>query len=390
MTQQTEQRIVERPRFSDQEHDRRTQAIARLMEERSLMALVVYGTAGFGGAVHYLSDYIPRQPTWLVVSPDQPPTMFLHFVNHVPNTSEISIIDDIRCYWPSAVDAVSGELVKRTAGTGRIGVVGSGAALPYGQLSALERQFSGCEFIDITREINDLRWIRSKEEVARIRMSGSITDAACEYLAENLHSGLTELDAKAILCSSFIPKGGDEGIIYLSSTDMNNPDRMSPWQFPGYRVIGDGHAVITEITINYFGYGGQIHRPFAVGTGPTALYKELFDVAVTCFDKIRSVLRNGATSEEVRDAAMVVQDRDFQLFDSVVHGETGRNPELGSSGSNHTFEPWTFRTGQVAIIQPNPVTRDGKAGLQAGCAVLIEDDRATPLHGYPLQFPVCG
>jgi Xaa-Pro dipeptidase len=381
---------AERPSFTAAEHARRRDAVGRLLKDRDLDALAVYGTGAYTGPVHYLSDYIPRQPTWLVLSPDQPPALFLHFVNHIPNTLAISNVEDVRCYWPSAVDAVSAELIARGAEGRRVGVVGMPAAVPYGQMVGLRRRLPGCEFVDVTSELNQLRWIRGEEEIERIRRSGAIIDAACADLAAGLRPGLTELDAKSMLHASFVPKGGDEGIIFISSTDMNAPDRKSPWQFPGHRVIGDGHVVITEITINYHGYGGQGHRPFAVGTPPTPLYRELFDVAVTCFDRVLAVLRDGATAEAVRDAAQVVQDRDFVLFDSVLHGETGRNPELGSSGSDHTFEPWTFRAGQVMVVQPNPVTRDGRAGLQAGCAVLIEKDGATPLHGYPLLFPECG
>src|SRR5690606_31880285 len=143
-------------------------------------------------------------------------------------------------------------------------------------------------------------------------------------------------------------------------------------------------VLISEITLNFFGYGGQIHRPFAIGQEPDDTYRRLFDVAVECFDSVRSGLRAGATAEEVVAAGRVVEERGFRLFDSLLHGETGRNPELGSSGSDHTFEPWTFRAGQMMILQPNPATLDGAAGLQAGCALLIEDDGATPLHGYPL------
>jgi Xaa-Pro aminopeptidase len=380
---------VERPAFSAAEHVRRHEAVGRLLEEHDLGALVVYGAAGFVGPVHYLSDYPPRQPTWLVISPDRPPTLFLHFVNHIPNTSAISTVDDVRCYWPSAVDAVSAELIARGAGERRVGVVGLPTAMPYGQAAELGRRLGG-ELVDVGADLNRLRWIRSEEEIARIRRSGAIIDTACEDLAAQLRPGLTELDAKAILHGSFVPKGGEEGIIFISGTDMNDPDRRSPWQFPGHRVIGNGHVLITEITINYHGYGAQGHRPFAVGTPPTPLYRELFDVAATCFDRIVAVLRDGATAAEVREAALVVQDRDFLLFDSVLHGETGRNPELGSSGSEHTFEPWTFRAGQVMVVQPNPMTRDGRAGLQAGAAVLIEKDGATPLHGYPLRFHECG
>lgn len=381
---------VDRPVFTHAERQRRRVAVERLLDEHELRALVVYGCAGFPGPVHYLSEFISRQPTWLVVSNGRPPTLLLHFVNHVPTARALSTVDDVRCYWPSAGAAVAEEVIRRGAERGRIGVVGAGTAIPHGQLEALRAHLPRCEFVDITGAYNHVRWIRSGEEVERLKLSGAMIDRACDRLAAELRPGVTELDAKAVLHASFVPEGGEEGIIFISSTDMSAPDRKSPWQFPTHRLIGSGYALITEITVTYYGYGAQIHRPFAVGAAPNPLYRELFEVAEACFERVLGVLRDGASTGEVQEAARVVEDRDFMLFDSVLHGEGGKNPELGAAGSDHAFEPWTFREGQVMIIQPNPATRDGRAGLQAGCAVRVGAQSATPLHGYPLRFPVCG
>jgi len=379
-----------RPRFSDAEHARRRAALAAIMAEKRLDAVVVYGSGAMPGPVHWITEYIPRMPTWLIVSPERPDTLFLHFVNHVPNTLAITTLEDVRCYWPSAVDAVSGELAARVGATARVGVVGSLSAIPYGQLTALKAALPGVELVDVTRDVNEVRWIRSPEEIERIRISGRIMEEASAALVERLRPGMTELDARAIVHSVFLPYGAEEGIIYLAATSMDAPDRRSPWQHPSFRTLHRGDVLISEITLNYFGYGGQIHRPFAIGTAPNATYRALFDVALECFDAVRGVLRAGATSEDVVEAGRVVERRGFRLFDSLLHGETGRSPELGSSGSDHAFEPWTFRAGQMVVLQPNPVTEDGSAGLQAGCALLVEEDGATPLHGYPLSFPVCG
>jgi hypothetical protein len=44
----------------------------------------------------------------------------------------------------------------------------------------------------------------------------------------------------------------------------------------------------------------------------------------------------------------------------------------------------------VHIIQPNPITRDFRAGLQLGAAVIVKPNGGEPLHNYPFKFPVCG
>jgi hypothetical protein len=101
-------------------------------------------------------------------------------------------------------------------------------------------------------------------------------------------------------------------------------------------------------------------------------------------------MRAGATSRDVVAAADVISERGLTVFDSVVHGEAGRNPELGTTASPHTLEPWTFEEDQVMVIQPNPITLDQRAGLQLGAAVRVTAGAAEPLHDYPFKFPVCG
>ena len=79
---------------------------------------------------------------------------------------------------------------------------------------------------------------------------------------------------------------------------MDEPDRFVPWQRATERVLETGSVVITELTMSY-GLSTQIHRPFAVGREPSALYRKLFDVALECYENVKSICRPGVTSEEL-------------------------------------------------------------------------------------------
>ena len=45
-----------------------------------------------------------------------------------------------------------------------------------------------------------------------------------------------------------------------------------------------------------------------------------------------------------------------------------------------------FRAGMTVVIQPNVVTRDGKAGVQTGEMVLITQDGIERMHAVPSGF----
>ena len=45
-----------------------------------------------------------------------------------------------------------------------------------------------------------------------------------------------------------------------------------------------------------------------------------------------------------------------------------------------------FRAGQTVVIQPNVMTRDGKAGVQTGEMVVITENGIERLHSIPRGF----
>lgn len=146
---------------------------------------------------------------------------------------------------------------------------------------------------------------------------------------------------------------------------------------------------ITEITVKYWSYGAQIHRPFAIGTKPTRLYQKLFDVALECYERVSRALKPAASTKDILNVASIIEEG-FSVYDSLVHGEAGASPELGTLGSAHPKEPFTFKENMVIVIQPNPITRDLKAGLHLGAATVVTPSGAGCLHNYPFKFPVCG
>lgn len=378
------------PRFSDGELRRRLGLVRELMAAQGVEALLLHGGPSATGPVHYLSGYLPIRPTWMVFQPDEPSTLFLHFHNHVPNALELGVVEDVRSYWPSAPGAVAEELRRRGLDRARVGVVGLATSIPHGQFEELRRLLPEAELTDLGRGLDRIRWVRSEEELAWLRRSAELTDRACELLEARIRPGLTEHDLVAAVHEAFLPKGGQAALHFLAATSMTEPDRFVPWQFPTSRSLRKGDVVITEITVSWWGYGAQIHRPFAVAAEPTERYLELYETAHECFQRVRSALRPGATSQDAVAAAEVITRRGFTVFDSVVHGEGGRNPELGTKASAHTLEPWTFEENQVMVIQPNPVDLDHRAGLQLGCAVRVAPGGAEPLHRYPFKFAVCG
>jgi Xaa-Pro aminopeptidase len=123
-----------------------------------------------------------------------------------------------------------------------------------------------------------------------------------------------------------------------------------------------------------------------VDAEPTPLYRELHAAADAAFDAICGVIRDGATPAEVIEAAHVIEDGGFTIYDDLVHGYGGGYlpPILGSSSRmNEPLPDMTFQKGMTVVVQPNVITPDESAGVQTGGLVLVTEDGVEQLQSAP-------
>lgn len=376
------------PHFSETEYGRRYAAIRAAMQKDNIEAILIAGARG-SSEISYLANYLPQSPCWLLFPRAGDATVFIHFFNHQPCAKAQSIIDDVRWYGPAPMPTIVAAINQRGLAKSKIGLV-SMRAMAYGHVTELQKQFPAAEFVEFGPQFGRIRRVRSEEELVYLRKSGYLTDLACEALENNLRAGLTEQEVLAIVYGAYIKQGGDPGIHFIATTNMNHPDRFVPWQRQTSRVLAKGSVVITELTVSYWGYSTQIHRPFAISQEPTATYRKLFDAAYECYESVRKICKPGTTSEQIVAATAAIEANGFTSYDSVFHGEAGKAPELGTQSAAHPLEKWTLEENMVHVIQPNPITKDGTAGLQLGAAVVVKPGGGEALHNYPFKFPVCG
>jgi Xaa-Pro aminopeptidase len=110
------------PRFTDEEYARRYRAIREAMQRENLDAILISGARG-SSEVHYLSNYLAQSPCWLLFPREGAPTVFIHFFNHQPCAKAQSVIEDVRWYGPSPIEAIVEEIRRRDLAQRKIGIV---------------------------------------------------------------------------------------------------------------------------------------------------------------------------------------------------------------------------------------------------------------------------
>lgn len=369
------------PAFSPSEMRRRRQALEAVIAESGVDRVVVYGANGAGTAVQWLTGWPVTREAAVVVGPSEQDTMFVQFYNHLPLARQIATSADVRWGGESTIDSAVDELCRRGGERQRIGVIGP---LPFTGAAVLSARAAAV--VDLGPQYTRLRLVKSDEELEWMRAGARLSDAGMLILGEHLRSGLTEHDLADVVERAYVPRGGATQIHYFGVTSMTAPDRCVPAQFTSGRRVEPGDAVTLELSAHHWGYAGQVLRTFAVEADPTPLFRDLHDVADAAFDAVVGTLRDGATPQEVVDAAGVIEEAGFTTWDDLVHGYGGGYlpPVLGSrSRPAGPLPPLTFAAGMTVVVQPNVVTRDGTAGVQTGELVVVTPHGAESLHDVP-------
>jgi Xaa-Pro dipeptidase len=372
------------PRFSDAEMARRREAIEHLLQESGLGHLVFCGANRFGSAVQWLTGWPVTTEAVGVFTPGLPDAMFVQHVNHAPLAQKIAARAEVAWGGGSSIGAAIAVLERCGAQNGRVGVIGP---MTFEQHATLSGRFG--MIANLNRAYIKLRQVKSAEEIDWMRIGAALTDRGMLALRDNLRPDLSERQLGDIVERAYVPFGGTTVIHFIGVTAMNNPSLGVPTQFAGNRKVVSGDVVFAEISAAFWDHPGQLLRSFAVGTEPTPLYRDLHAAADAAFDAVAAVLKDGALPREVIEAARVIEDAGFTIIDDLLHGYGGGYlpPVLGSKSRPSAHVPdEPFRAGMIVVIQPNVVTRDGKAGVQTGEMVLITDAGIERFHSIPRGF----
>ena len=282
---------------------------------------------------------------------------------------------------PRAVTTALDLIAARGGLPDRIGLAG---ALPFDQYQVLAGQVS--EVVDLNPACTGLRLVKSGEEVAALRRGAALSDAAIAALAQALRPGTTDHEVLASVEQAYVSRGGLHHIHYVGITPMDDPALSVPAQWPTGRRVRPGDVVTCEISAAAVpDYPGQILRTFTVGAPPTALYSELHSVAAAAFDAVAAKLVPGTPARDLAAAAAVIQQAGFTGIDDLVHGFGGGYlpPVIAAPGRQVPVPDFVLAAGMTVVVQPNVVTRDGRAGVQTGELLLVTNDGPERLHDFP-------
>jgi Xaa-Pro dipeptidase len=374
-------------RFSVAEYERRFASVRENMRAAGLDALIVYAAGHTWQNLFYLSNHRELSTCFLVVPLDSDPVLVPGAFPHLQTTRKCSTVPDIRYGGgPRAFPIIRQVLDERGLLKGRIGLVhgdfGGGApGMPKTQYDSLLAALPEAEFIDAVPTIQNLRRIKSAEEIDILRLSAKMTDVSLDLVIDAIRPGMTELDIASIIAGG---PGFAPSLLVGSTSMLSNPQLVSPSPRPGSRVLQRGDIVMLEFSKGICGYAGQLHATIALGP-PSDEFASFHRMADGMYAAIVGKLRAGLHSSEIAAIGKPIDDNGLVAGNPLTHGYALHiEPFWYVSNPGHpiygAMPSFTFEAGACMTVEPNPALPDGSIGGTAGGMVIVTENGVEELH----------
>jgi len=385
------------PRFSDGEYKRRFAAVRAEMERNGLDAIIAAGDSAFRFSnhanVHWLTNWLDPYAAYAVITRDHDPILIISNPLYLHTARRASVAKEVHgVYTPGKT--MGERLIELGFGKGRIGLAGvrnvGRASMAFEHQRELVATMPDASFADALDVMQEARRIKSAEEIVWFEKGAEFTDRTIDAIKAHLRAGIPEYELSAHIHQSFLGDAGGLMFHFLGATPMDAPELIFPWQYPSTRVMRRGDVLLTEISVGYWGYAGQIQRAFTVDAEPTKEFRQLYDTAAEAYERIFEVLKPGNTHEDILEAASIIEKRGYKTLDVLIHGwgitiEPPR-ADLSCAMIKRECLPFTVEENMLFVIQPHIISADEKRGVQVGNLVAIEKSGARSLQKSPMEF----
>jgi Xaa-Pro dipeptidase len=224
----------------------------------------------------------------------------------------------------------------------------------------MQARFTNAGQVSATYFVEELRRVKSPDEIDRIREAGELSDRGYQYFAQVAEIGMTEYELVAEV-EAFLKSNGAEDNFMLIASGGTEVVGMKP---PTERKLQEGDSVTTELTPQIDGYWAQICRTLVIGE-PNAKQREAFSIFAEARQAAEDLLKPGVN---IADVARVQND----VFRKFGYGEYTGSKYTRVRGHNLGLHP-----------DENPyVLEDVNYIVKEGMVVIAHPNTYLPLSGY--------
>jgi Xaa-Pro aminopeptidase len=335
--------------------------VRRRMQEKGIDCMIATSREN----VFYSSGVwagIPLRLVPVIIPLDKDPVILVH-----PSGSgageDITVrkttwIKDVRTYqggeWAPLLvwDAIKNVLIEKDLKKSTIGLEIfdiAGASYEYIQKQLPSAKFIGCELI-----FDELRSIKSEEELRLLTNANMSTAKALSHAFEMTSSGSTEIQMARNIMELILNYGANR-INFLTLAAGSNI--MEPHHTPSDYKIKEGDMVHVDVGGIWNGYGSDISRMAVVGK-PTVEQNKAYEVIIKQMWDTAEAMQNGVTVLDVHKVAKrSYESQGFEYPRFFIGHSTGlRGHEHPFIGSFHG--QWILKPNMFFQLEPSHVASE--------------------------------
>jgi Xaa-Pro dipeptidase len=385
------------PTFSMRERDRRWSLLRAAMKQANFDALIALPHEGhwdqFGCDTRYITQICGTQTeVGCVVPLEADVTAVVRGENEIEWWGlATDWVTDIRPSRRSYGEPVIERLKEVRAE--RVGVVAlSGmvrapeGVVPWGTFEKIRTALPNVKFANATDVMQEVRSVKSAEEVSFIEKAAEIIGHANEVLIQHAKVGVGEHELIAEMLREVVRRGGEPITMMLFGT--GGPE--VPWAQRVFttRKLKAGDLINTEVEGKYAGYIAQALQPISLGPKPKELEK-IFDATKVIFDRMLKFLKPGINfGAVVKFYQDEVAAADYEPDGALMHGRgLGEDaPMLWGARKDFPEKDQLLKEGHVFILKPACKQGFMRDSIRAGDTVAIEASGARRLGKRDLTF----
>ena len=343
------------------------------MREEGLKALVLFSQVQlrYSGAVRYISNYhLPTRREYLVFPLDGDPVFIGCTLGHIFFAKETSWIKDVRNGGEIERMVLEVGKVIKSLGLGRepVGIVNLSRTMPYIDYQLLVKELPEAQLRDATAILEEIRMVKSEEEIGFIQETTDIADRCYERLLDVLRVGKDELSVMGEVDKVLIERGVED-ILILTAKGRSFPGFIN---HPGPYTFKEGDHYIFSVEISGpSGYWSQIVRSLCLGQ-PSAQYERLFSVGTAAVEAGVSNLIPGKRVGEMV-MAMIEKVKEGGCKTGIWCGHS-MGMDVGENPGLFPDSPIVLKEGMIITIHPHVMSLDGKEGILVGDTFVVGKD----------------
>jgi Xaa-Pro aminopeptidase len=382
---------------SDEEQNRRWSAVRQEMKKQNIDCLVMQNSeAHMGGYVRWFIDMpakfgtpatvlFPAEDEMTVITEGNTPELVL------PDWMMRGIKENIvRPYYRSIhyTDSLDGQAAVeaiRKNGYKKIGIIAKGlmSACFY---EYLKENLTELEFVDTTDLVDEIKCVKSTEEISLIRRTADITGAAFAAIPAMLRPGRKEYEVANEIRHILTDMGSEEQLIMVCSAPMG---QQAAHKMPFFmnRTLQKGDQVMVMLEVS--GPGGfyqEVGRTFCIGE-PSKELQDGWNAARDAQRRAAEILKEGACPADIcRINDSYMEQRGFPSRGMIfAHGQ---GYELAERPVIYGPETIAIRSNMNIAVHPFGITDS----VYVFCCdnFLTGPDGAEPLSKVPLELMIAG